>query len=188
MIGHERIAQIRMGVSSRVSCSTRSNAWKSPVVSNSCIRATPRLRTWNTIPPGATRAVLGMPEERNRLCLFCQYRTCPVFSPPVFSPRFFSPRFFSLSRFFSRFFSSAVFSAPFFPSERRGRQADRNRPIASPPVCRQGESRGRHLAAASRMSGRRRPRRWHQPNRAGILHLPGDSAAARRYRDRAECG
>ena len=113
MIGHERIAQIRMGVSSRVSCSTRLNAWKSPVVSNSCIRATPRLRTWNTIPPGATRAVLGMPEERNRLCLFCQYRTCPVFSPPFFLPVFSLP-VFSLCPVFSPVFSPLPFFLPRF--------------------------------------------------------------------------
>jgi len=45
---------------------------------------TPRLRTSNTIPPGATRAVLGMPKDRNRFYLFYQYRTCPVLRSPFY--------------------------------------------------------------------------------------------------------
>ena len=56
------------------------------VPSPSCMRATPRLSTWNTIPPGAARAILGMLADSKRLYLSSQYRTCPVFlsTPPTF--------------------------------------------------------------------------------------------------------
>jgi len=60
VLGITQSAQTRMGWISSVSVNTRLKAAKSSSSSNKRIRPTPRFSTWKTVPPGATREVLGI--------------------------------------------------------------------------------------------------------------------------------
>src|SRR5208283_3110289 len=73
-----------MGQLSSVFSTYRSKASKSPAFLNRFILPTPRLSTWNTIPPGAIRAVLGIPP------LYKGPKSRQYLHPP-YLPRIFSP-------------------------------------------------------------------------------------------------